>query len=233
MDAAAHELTQSAAHPYERPHERRLSGIFRVRPRQAVFSLVLALHALLLVAALLPSRLDRVPVPIPAIEVHVIADTPAQTAAPPLPPLVLERPHIDHITPEVPLIEPAPDAPIAAPPAPATAATAAVAAAAKGAPGPAEPVTPPRFDAAYLNNPPPIYPLASRRLHEQGTVLLRVRVSGEGAALEVLVEHPSGSPHLDEAAMAAVRRWRFVPAKRGNESVEAWVLVPVEFELDR
>ncbi len=164
----------------------------------------------------------------------MIADAPAQTAAPPLPPLALDHPHIDLVTPEVPLIEPVPDAPVAAPPTTAAAAaSASVAAPAKGAPGPGDPVTPPGFDAAYLNNPAPVYPLVSRRSHEQGTVLLRVRVSGEGAALEVLIEHSSGSPHLDEAALAAVRRWRFVPATRGSESVEAWVLVPVEFELER
>jgi protein TonB len=49
--------------------------------------------------------------------------------------------------------------------------------------------------------------------------------------LEVLLERTSGSSHLDEAAMEAVRRWRFTPAMRGKEVVEAWVLVPVEFQL--
>jgi protein TonB len=94
-------------------------------------------------------------------------------------------------------------------------------------------VIPPRFDAAYLKNPPPIYPVASRRMHEHGTVFMRVRVLQQGTAAEVLIEHTSGSPRLDEAAMDAVRHWRFVPARRGTEAVEAWVLVPVEFAMQR
>jgi protein TonB len=62
---------------------------------------------------------------------------------------------------------------------------------------------------------------------------MRVRVSPEGTAEDVLIEHTCGSQRLDEAAREAVRHWRFVPAKRGKESVEAWVLVPLEFELHR
>ncbi len=75
--------------------------------------------------------------------------------------------------------------------------------------------------------------MASRRMHEQGTVLMRVRVSSQGTAEEVLIERTSGSVRLDEAAMTAVRRWRFVPAQSGTQAVEAWVVVPLEFELQR
>ncbi len=61
--------------------------------------------------------------------------------------------------------------------------------------------------------------------------MLRVRVSGLGGALEVLVDHSSGSLLLDQAAASAVKQWRFVPARRGSDAVEAWVLVPVDFNL--
>jgi protein TonB len=101
------------------------------------------------------------------------------------------------------------------------------------APAPAQPLTAPRFDAAYLHNPAPQYPPEARRSREQGSVMLRVRVSHEGAAMEVSIEHSSGYPRLDESAMSAVKRWRFVPARRGSDPVEAWVLVPVDFELRR
>jgi periplasmic protein TonB len=47
----------------------------------------------------------------------------------------------------------------------------------------------------------------------------------------VLVYRSSGISRLDDAALAAVKRWRFVPAKRGAQTVESWVLVPIEFEL--
>ena len=89
-----------------------------------------------------------------------------------------------------------------------------------------------RVDAAYLHNPKPVYPVASRRLGEEGRVLLRVRVSAHGLPAEVDVKQSSGFPRLDEAARAAVERWRFVPARQGTEAVEASVLVPLHFSLD-
>jgi protein TonB len=73
----------------------------------------------------------------------------------------------------------------------------------------------------------------SRRLREVGTVQLRVRVSAEGQALDVQLAKSSGYSRLDEAALAAVKQWKFQPALRGDTAIEAWVLVPVEFSLTR
>jgi len=87
-----------------------------------------------------------------------------------------------------------------------------------------------RFDADYLHNPAPAYPAQSRRLKEEGTVLLLVRVSAEGTPLSVEVRNSSGFERLDEAGLQAVRQWRFVPAKRGSETVAASVLVPIQFK---
>ncbi|MDD3650540.1 energy transducer TonB [Immundisolibacter sp.] len=116
----------------------------------------------------------------------------------------------------------------AASPAPAAPATAAAqTAASAGEPA----LTAPRFDAAYLNNPPPTYPPLSRRLGEQGRVLVRVFVDPSGAPAQVELRESSGHRRLDDAAAAAVRRWRFVPARRGDEPVGAWVLVPISFNL--
>ena len=48
------------------------------------------------------------------------------------------------------------------------------------------------------------------------------------------VERSSGYPRLDEAAVAVVRdRWRFVPARRGEEALAAWVRVPISFERNQ
>jgi protein TonB len=94
-------------------------------------------------------------------------------------------------------------------------------------------VTAPRFDAAYLQNPPPVYPLASRRLGENGRVLLRVEVDAQGAAQEIQIAESCGFPRLDEAARDAVRKWRFIPARRGGEAIAAKVLVPIVFQLDQ
>jgi len=92
--------------------------------------------------------------------------------------------------------------------------------------------TPPAYNAAYLRNPAPRYPLAARRFGEQGTVTLRVLVTAEGLPARVDVEKTSGSVNLDSAAIEAVKGWRFTPARRGNEAVEGWVLVPIVFRLE-
>lgn len=92
-------------------------------------------------------------------------------------------------------------------------------------------VTPPRFDADYLDNPKPAYPPLSRRLGEEGKVILRVFVESSGQPSKVEIQTSSGFPRLDEAASAAVSRWRFVPARRGEEQVAAWVRVPIVFAL--
>lgn len=94
-------------------------------------------------------------------------------------------------------------------------------------------VTPPVFDAAYLNNPAPVYPNMSRRLREVGTVQLRVRVGVDGAPLEIQLARSSGYDRLDDSAKAAVQKWKFEPARRSGGAVEAWVIVPVEFSLTR
>jgi periplasmic protein TonB len=101
------------------------------------------------------------------------------------------------------------------------------------APAPAAPITPPNFVAAYLDNPTPEYPRLSRRMKESGTVLLRVRVSPEGRSAQVELNKSSGYDRLDQAAVEAVRKWRFVPAKQGEQAVSAWVLVPINFQLEQ
>lgn len=100
------------------------------------------------------------------------------------------------------------------------------------APAPVVAVTPPIFNADYLDNPAPRYPPLSRRSREQGRVLLRVLVTPGGSAQEIEVRDSSGHPRLDDAAREAVRQWKFVPAKRGDEPVAAWVLIPVSFKLE-
>jgi protein TonB len=92
-------------------------------------------------------------------------------------------------------------------------------------------VEPPKFGAAYLNNPAPDYPSASRRFGEQGVVLLRVLVSMSGQAENVQIENSSGYNRLDQAAIKAVQLWSFVPAKRNNQPQSAYVLVPLKFSL--
>jgi protein TonB len=93
-------------------------------------------------------------------------------------------------------------------------------------------VSPPVFTADYLQNPPPSYPMLSRRLGEEGRVVLRVLVNPGGGADEVQIRTSSGHERLDDAARETVRRWRFVPATRGEQPVAAWVLIPISFRLE-
>ena len=104
----------------------------------------------------------------------------------------------------------------------------------EAAPAPPPPplVSAARFDAAYLQNPRPNYPSLSRRLGEEGKVLLRVKVTAEGQPAAVDLEKSSNFERLDDAARQVVARWRFVPARRGDEAVEATVIVPIVFRLD-
>ncbi len=90
----------------------------------------------------------------------------------------------------------------------------------------------PKFGVAYLNNPAPSYPRLSRRMGEEGRVLLKVLVSAEGAANSVTIEQSSGSTRLDQSALHAVKRWRFIPARKGSQALSAYVLVPINFSLD-
>lgn len=127
-----------------------------------------------------------------------------------------------------------PPKPVTKPPveqAPAAPAPAASAAAPSAAPPAPAPVTAARYDAAYLNNPAPGYPPLSRRLGEQGKVLLRVQVSADGKPLAVEVKKSSGFARLDEAASKAAAEWRFVPARQGETAVASWVEVPIQFSL--
>lgn len=100
-------------------------------------------------------------------------------------------------------------------------------------PAPTSPVvTAARLDAAYLQKAKPVYPNRSRALLEQGEVLLRVNVTAKGEVEHVEIEQSSGYFRLDEAALKAVRTWRFVPARRGEQPIAGRVFVPIPFRLD-
>lgn len=195
---------------------------------------VVLLHVVLAYALLFISvKNELISLP-PSISVRLlpmIEEPPALAKPlPPPPPKVPVR--------KQPIVQPQPVLAVAAPAAPSSFAVAPQ----PPAPPAPQPIAPPapvplamvaaRFDADYLHNPKPVYPALSRRLNEEGKVLLKVRVSAQGAALEVAVSKSSGFPRLDAAAMDAVGRWRFVAARRGDEPVDSSVVVPITFALD-
>ncbi|MCU0868263.1 MAG: energy transducer TonB [Burkholderiales bacterium] len=169
---------------------------------------------------------------------QVVMPTPAPAPAPPVAaPPVPAAPVLE----AAPRAEPTPLAPTAAPAPPAVAAPAAAPAppappvAARptpsSPPAPPAPIVGPVFNAAYLSNPTPAYPPISKRNNEEGKVLLRVLVSDKGVPLSVELRQSSGFTRLDNAALEAVRKWKFVPARQGSEAVEASVIVPITFSL--
>jgi protein TonB len=83
----------------------------------------------------------------------------------------------------------------------------------------------------YLRNPPPVYPRLAREQGQEGTVLLEVEVLPSGRCGVVSVLKSSNHPALDEAAVVAVRRWVFRPAKRWRQPVGFWVEIPITFRL--
>lgn len=239
--------------PSPRPAPRaRLAAVAAVRPpveyakprmNWPAIAAIIAFHAVLigiLVTQTSPLRVAKAP---SAITVEIVR--PVEPPKPPPPPpkrtplparmiapqAVVAPPPV--IVPDVPraqdlptiTLPPAPPDPVPQPAVPAPAAPVAA------APAP-EPLVPPRFDAAYLDNPPPAYPAMARRLREEGRVLLRVLVTADGRAGSIEVATSSGSERLDQAALDAVRRWRFVPAKRGDAAVAAHVFVPISFALE-
>ncbi|HYE95389.1 MAG TPA: energy transducer TonB, partial [Rubricoccaceae bacterium] len=85
--------------------------------------------------------------------------------------------------------------------------------------------------ATPINQPQPEYPDFARRAGVEGQVIVRAWVTAEGAVREVqLLRGVHGL--LDQAALDAVRRWTFSPARQNNRAVAVWVAVPITFRLN-
>jgi protein TonB len=85
--------------------------------------------------------------------------------------------------------------------------------------------------ARYRDTPRPDYPESARREGREGRVLLRVLVDDQGRARQVEINTTSGSDALDRAAAEAIKRWRFHPARYGEQPIESWLRIPIEFRL--
>lgn len=99
-------------------------------------------------------------------------------------------------------------------------------------PAPAPRVEPPSSDADYLQNPKPPYPPLSKRLGEQGKVVVRALIGLDGTAQQAQIKQSSGFDRLDQSALATVQRWRYVPGKRAGIAEAMWFNVPITFVLE-
>lgn len=83
----------------------------------------------------------------------------------------------------------------------------------------------------YAQNPKPLYPREARRKGYQGEVVLKVEILSNGQVGQVEVKRSSGHEILDCSALAAVKEWRFIPARKGEKPVPLWVNIPIKFQL--
>lgn len=207
-------------------------GGFRLR--SGVAAAVIVAHIAAIGWLFIPSEVP--PAPDTGAMQMVFIAPPQEESAPPPPQPKLEQPPIlatkrqVQAAPEAPVVPPEPVE--KAPEQKVTEETAAPAqpAAPVAAAAPVE--IPVNVRAAYANNPQPGYPQASRRLKEQGMARLRVLVGGDGRVQQIALESSSGFSRLDSAAMAAVRDWKFAPARRGDAAIAQWVIVPINFKLE-
>ena len=180
------------------------------------------------VAVLMSAGVIKAPTIVPAVSVSFLQQEPQQA----------ERPAIDEpvLTPIHQVLVPPPEVDVAIEPA-----TAAISATLADVPPPSPPlsgpassgtaVIPEMSEVAYLVQPAPRYPTESRRIREQGLVMLRVLIDESGHAKAVEIYKSSGHPRLDEAARAAVARAIFKPYVDGGIARAAAAIVPVEFSL--
>jgi protein TonB len=199
--------------------------------RIAATAAVIALHVGVLMLLMMPARVARAPVagdePPPYIPVTIKPPpppppppTPQQAVRDPVPtpvqtPVAIPDPVVEPVDQTAsPIDVPMPEVPDAA---------------TTFDPGP---VTATFVQLATRVAPPPVYPRRAIALQLTGVVRLRIHVDAAGKPLEVTVEESSGHALLDEAAVRTVQsRWRFVPATRDGQAVDAWALVPIEFVL--
>ena len=89
------------------------------------------------------------------------------------------------------------------------------------------------ISASYAkNNQKPEYPIVSRRLNEQGTVVLLVLVLEDGTVGKVDIKKSSGFPLLDDAAKVAVIQWHFIPANIDGQSISESYSLSIPFVLN-
>jgi len=94
------------------------------------------------------------------------------------------------------------------------------------------PVSMPNSDASELNNPKPPYPAISKKLREQGLVLLKACIGANGSLDSLDLKQGSGFSRLDQVALQTVKQWKFIPAKKGGTPIPMCYELPVKFILE-
>jgi protein TonB len=182
---------------------------------------VIGIHILIIYGLAATMGVVKVPQFAAPIEAVFI---PEQTQREPEPPAPV-KPEIDQVMPtEQPMPEIQFDEPVVPPAETAVPASENAIAAATASGAVAQ-------DLKASNRVEPAYPPAARRAGEEGTVRLKVLVDEKGRPRDVTVANSSGFARLDQAAIEAVRKWRFVAATDGANPISAWTQVAITFRL--
>jgi len=91
------------------------------------------------------------------------------------------------------------------------------------------PEHPPTEILSYRKAYQPVYPPEARLAGDSGWVTLRVLIDAEGQPLTFIVVNSTATDRLIEAAINAVKQWRFNPATSKGQQVAAWIEVPIGF----
>jgi TonB family protein len=85
---------------------------------------------------------------------------------------------------------------------------------------------------AKIDGPKPHYPLSSRRLREEGVVVVRLCISPSGGVERSHIQKSSGHQNLDHSALSALSKWRFSASSMSQKSSpEGCFRFPVQFTL--
>ena len=77
----------------------------------------------------------------------------------------------------------------------------------------------------------PTYPEIAQEAGIEGVVVVQAFIDKKGRVKETLILKGVPNTGLDEAAMEAIRRTRFKPAKQRERAVGVWISIPVNFKL--
>ncbi|MBB5193254.1 protein TonB [Silvimonas terrae] len=204
--------------------------------------LVTGAHVLL-IGALLHTVQTQPPLPPKEITVTLETPAPLPVVAPPEPKPPQPKPRPQPVIKREPVPKPLPKIPVARPDQVATEPppkpvpeTPPPQPEVKPAPAPAPapaPVSQPRVDANATGNMKPPYPPVSRKLGEEGRVLLEVYIEANGSVGDIRIKQSSGFPRLDNSALETVRKWKFTPARQGGQPIAMWYVQPVTFSLSQ
>jgi protein TonB len=180
---------------------------------------IVALHAVVLYAIAMSLGVIKVPEFAKEMEA-VIIDAPVTEEPKP----IEVKPQLAELQPDVPMPETIPEIPVEVPVEVPVAENTIQTSPTESAPE--------VQNLAVSKRVEPVYPPASRRAGEQGTAMFRVLVDERGRPSEVQVLKSSGYPKLDQAALDAIRKWVFTPAKNGATPILSWTRVQVKFQLN-